>query len=162
MQFIQPIIRKAGFSLRVACVATADLRHSTAALYQSKWTRFLDWCDRRGVNPCKAAIPEIAEFCLFLHQEPRLSVPVVKEYRVVLNHIFSLTGLDLAARSVVSRMFRHFERSCPSREIRPPDWNLSLVLRCLSWPSFESLKLASDKHLENILFTCSCTTQKAW
>ena len=44
-------------------------------------------------------------------------------------------------------MFCHFERSYPPREIQPPDWNLSLVLRCLSRPPFEPLKLASDKHL---------------
>ena len=48
---------------------------------------------------------------------------------------------------VVSRMLCSFERSCPPQEIRPPEWNLSLVLRCLSQPPFEPLKLASDKHL---------------
>ena len=44
-------------------------------------------------------------------------------------------------------MFRSFEKSCPPCEIRPPDWNLSPVLRCLSRPPFEPLKLASNKHL---------------
>ena len=56
-------------------------------------------------------------------------------------------GVDLTASSVVSRMFRSFERSCLPREIRSPDWNLFLVLRCLSRPPFEPLKFASDKHL---------------
>ena len=37
--------------------------------------------------------------------------------------------------------------SCPPREIQPPDWNLSFVLRCLSGPPFEPHKLASDKDL---------------
>ena len=55
--------------------------------------------------------------------------------------------MDLAASSVVSRMFRHLERSCPPWEICPLDWNLSLVLRCLSRSPFELVKLASDKHL---------------
>ena len=119
-----------------------DLRHSTAALYQSKWTRFIGWCDRRGVDPFKATIPQIAEFFLFLRQELGLSVPAVKGYRAALNHVFLLTGLDLAASLVVSRMFRHFESSCPPREIRPPDWNLSLILRCLSRPPYEPLKMA--------------------
>ena len=44
-------------------------------------------------------------------------------------------------------MFQSFERSCLPQEIRPPDWNLSLVLQCLCRPTFEPLKLASDKHL---------------
>ena len=44
-------------------------------------------------------------------------------------------------------MFRHIERSCPPLEIKPPYWNLSLVLHCLSRPPFEPLKLTADKHL---------------
>ena len=100
-----------------------------------------------GVSPCKATIPEIAEFFLFLCQELGLFVSAVKGFRAALNHVFLPTGLDLAASLVVSRMFRHFERSCPPLEIRPLDWNFSLVLRCLSRPPFEPLKLALDKHL---------------
>ena len=76
-----------------------------------------------------------------------LSVPAVKGYWAALNHVFSLTGMDLAASSDVSCMFQNFKRSCPPREIRPLDWNLSLVLRCLSRPPFEPLKLTSDNHL---------------
>ena len=66
---------------------------------------------------------------------------------MALNHVFSLTGMELASNTVVSRILRSFEKSCPPREVRPPDWNLSLVLRCLPWPPFEHLELASDKHL---------------
>ena len=64
-------------------------------------------------------------------------------------------GMDLAAMAaitVVSRMFRRIERFCPPQEIRPPDWNLSLVLRCLSRPPFKHLKLASDKHITRKTF----------
>ena len=95
----------------------------------------------------KASFPQIAEFFLFLCQDLSLSVPTVKGYRVTLNHVFSLIEMDLAASTVVSRMFRSFKRLCSLREIRPLDWNLSLVLRCLSRPRIEPLKLASDIHL---------------
>ena len=64
-----------------------------------------------------------------------------------MNHLFSVTGMDLAASTVVSRMFRRLERLCSLQEIRRPDWKLSLVLQCLSRPPFEPLKLTSDKHL---------------
>ena len=66
---------------------------------------------------------------------------------MALNHVFSLTGMNFASNVVASRMFQSFEKFYAPREVRPPDWNLSLVLRCLSRPSFEPLKLASDKHL---------------
>ena len=109
--------------------------------------QILSWCDRRGVDPCKATIPQVAKFFLYLLQELGLSAPVVKGYRAALNHVFSLTGMDLAASSFVSQIFRSFERSCPIQEIRPSNWNLSLILQCLYRPPFEPLKLASDKHL---------------
>ena len=70
----------------------------------------------------------------------------MKGYCAVLNHVFSLTGIDLAASTVVSRMFRSFGWSCPLQEIQTPGWNLSLVLRCLCRPPFEPCKLASNKH----------------
>ena len=76
-----------------------------------------------------------------------LSGPAVKGYQPALNLVFSLTGMAVAAGTLVSWMFRCFERSCPPRELRPLDWNLSLVLSCLSRLPFEPLKLASDNHL---------------
>ena len=129
VEVIQRLIRKVGFSRRVEQVAALDLRCTTAALYQYKWTRFRGWCDRQGVDPCKATIPQVTEVFLFLRQELGLSVPAVKGCWAALNHVFSLTGMDLAASSVVSWMFCNFERWCPPRETRHPDWNLSLVLR---------------------------------
>ena len=40
----------------------------------------LCWCDQRGVDPCKASIPQVAKFFLFLRQDLGLSGPVVKGY----------------------------------------------------------------------------------
>ena len=67
------------------------------------------------------SVPQIAEFFLFLCQELSLSVPAVKGYWAILSHVFSLTGMDLAASTVVSRMFHSSGRLCPPQEIRPPD-----------------------------------------
>ena len=78
VEVVQCLVQKAGFSKVVAWIAAADLRHSTAALYQFKGSRLLGWCDRRGVDPCKVSVPQIAEFFLFLRQEISLSVPVAK------------------------------------------------------------------------------------
>ena len=136
-----------GFMRKVACITAMDLRRSIASLCQLKWTRFFGWCDRLGADSCKTTIPVIAEFFLHLRHELGLSVTAVKGYRASLNHVFSLTRMDLAASSVVSRMFHHFKGSYSPRKIRPPDWNLSLFLCCLSRPLFENLNLVSNKHL---------------
>ena len=85
------------------------------------------------VDPSKATIPQVAEFFLYLCQELGLSVLPVKDYWVALNHVFSLMAMDLASSSVILRMFHSFERSCPPLEVRPLDWNLPLILQCLSW-----------------------------
>ena len=47
------------------------------------------------------------------------------------NHVFSLSGMDLVANKVISRMFSSFKKTCPPRETKPPEWNLSLVLGAL-------------------------------
>ena len=78
VELIQRIFRKEGFLRKVTCVAAADLRYSTAALYQTKWIKFLGWCDRWGFDPCKATIPVLAGFFLFLRQDLGLSDPAVK------------------------------------------------------------------------------------
>ena len=109
--------------------------------------RFLRWCDWLDVDPCKASISQVAKFFLYLRQELGFSVPAVRGCWAALNHEFSLTGMDLAASFFVSWMFHSFKRSCPLLEIWPSDWNLSIVLLCLSRPPFETLELMSNKHL---------------
>ena len=71
----------------------------------------------------------------------------MKGYLHALKHVFSLTGIDLAANKVIGRMFRSFEKFCPPQEIWPLKWNLSLLPLSLTHLPSEPLKLASDKHL---------------
>ena len=47
-------------------------------------------------------------------------------------HIFVLAGMDLATDVVISRTLSSFEKSCLLREIKPPEWNLSLTLKSLT------------------------------
>ena len=47
------------------------------------------------------AIPQVAEFYLYLREDLGLSVATVKGYREALNHVFSLAGMDLAPNPVV-------------------------------------------------------------
>ena len=72
---------------------------------------------------------------------------MVKGYRLALNHVFILSGMDIASDTVISCMFSSYERSCPPGEMRPPELNVSLALRSLTHPPYELLKLSSDKHM---------------
>ena len=88
LEVIPRLIRKAGFLRAVMIVIASDLRGSTAALYQGKWSRFLHWCRGWNLTPCKASVQHVAEFLTFLH------------HQVAVNQVFSLTGVDLAANTV--------------------------------------------------------------
>ena len=93
-------------------------------------------------NHCSAN----SQVLLYLCGELKLSIPAVKGYHAALNHVFLLAGVSLAAKRVISRMFRSFKRSCQPCEIKPPAWNLSFVLQSLTHLLYEPFKLYSDKH----------------
>ena len=95
----------------------------------------------------RATVPQIAELFLYQQRELKLSVFAVEDYWATLNHVFSLAGTGLAPSKVISRMFSNFEKICPLRKVKSPEWNLSLVLRNLTCQPYEILKLPSDKHL---------------
>ena len=44
-------------------------------------------------------------------------------------------------------LIKGFERSCPPREVRPPEWDVSLVLDSLKKAPYEPLREATVKHL---------------
>ena len=106
---------KADFSKETAEVVTTDLRESTVCLYQGKWSKFLHWCHRRNIAPCKATVQQVAEFFLYLQKEVRLLLPAVKGYRVTFNLVFTRAGMDLATNRVISKMCSSFKKSCLSR-----------------------------------------------
>ena len=56
------------------------------------------------IFPCKAIVQQIAKFFLYHRKELKLLVLVVKGYRVVLDHVFSRAGFDLAANHIICRM----------------------------------------------------------
>ena len=58
-----------------------------------------------------------------------------------------MAGTNLVANKIISRKFSSFEKTCPPREVKPPEWNLSLALWSLARPPCELLKLSSDEYL---------------
>ena len=57
---------------------------------------------------------------MYLHQELDLCVPVVKGYWLALNHVFSLTGMDLASSPVVLRICSDRILTCRINSICSP------------------------------------------
>ena len=89
----------------------------------------------------------IADFLVHLREDKSLSVPAIKGYRAALNQVFKLKGLDLGSSQELSLLIRGFERSCPPREVRPPEWDIVLVLKSLTRAPYEPLSRSSDMAL---------------
>ena len=123
--------RKSGFSGRAARVLSGVLRESSSRLYQSRWKIFYGWCLGRSVAPVNASVPVVVDFLIHLRQDKGLSVSAVKGYCSALNSVLALKGRDLAASREITTLLRSFARSVNPVELRPPAWDVSLVLQSL-------------------------------
>ena len=139
--------RKSGFSGRAARVLSGVLRESSSRLYQSRWKIFCGWCRGRSVAPVNASVPVVVDFLIHLRQDKGLSVSAVKGYCSALNSVLALKGRDLAASREITTLLRSFSRSVNPVELRPPAWDVSLVLQSLSGAPYEPLRTCDERFL---------------
>ena len=139
--------RKSGFSGRAARVLSGVLRESSSRLYQSRWKIFCGWCRGRSVAPVNASVPVVVDFLIHLRQDKGLSVSAVKGYCSALNSVLALKGRDLAASREITTLLRSFARSVNPVELRPPAWDVSLVLQSLTGAPYEPLRTCEERFL---------------
>ena len=139
--------RKSGFSGRAARVLSGVLRESSSRLYQSRWKIFCGWCRGRSVAPVNASVPVVVDFLIHLRQDKGLSVSAVKGYCSALNSVLALKGRDLASSREITTLLRSFARSVNPVELRPPAWDVSLVLQSLTGAPYEPLRTCEERFL---------------
>ena len=139
--------RKSGFSGRAAGVLSGCLRSSTSRLYQSRWQIFCGWCRGRGVAPVNATVPVVVDFLIHLRHDKGLSVSAVKGYSSALNSVLALKGRDLASSRKITMLLRSFSRSVDPVELRPPAWDIALVLQSLTGAPYEPLRTCDERFL---------------
>ena len=66
----------------------------------------------------------------------------VKGDSSALNSVLSLKGLDLASSREITMLLRSFARSVDPVELRPPTWDVVLVLQSLTVAPYEERFLA--------------------
>ena len=137
--------RKSGFSGRAARVLSGVLRESSSRLYQLRWKIFCGWCRGRNVAPVNASVPVVVDFLIHLRQDKGLSVSSVKGYCSALNSVLALKGRDLAASREITTLLRSFARSVNPVELRPPAWDVSLVLQSLTGAPYEPLRTCEER-----------------
>ena len=153
--------RKSGFSGRAARVLSGVLRESSSRLYQSRWKIFCGWCRGRGVAPVNATVPVVVDFLIHLRQDKGLSVSAVKGYCSSLNSVLALKGRDLAASREITTLLRSFARSVNLVELRPPAWDVSLVLQSLTGAPYEPLRTCEERFLaQKMLFLLALASAK--
>ena len=153
--------RKSGFSGRAARVLSGVLRESSSQLYQSRWKIFCVWCRGRGVAPVNATVPVVVDFLIHLRQDKGLSASAVKGYCSALNSVLALKGWDLAASREITTLLRSFARSVNPVELRPPAWDVSLVLQSLTGAPYEPLRTCEEHFLaQKTLFLLALASAK--
>ena len=158
---LQRHYRKSGFSGRAARVLSGVLRESSSRLYQSRWKIFCGWCRGRSVAPVNASVPVVVDFLIHLHQDKGLSVSAVKGYCSALNSVLALKGRDLAASREITTLLRSFARSVNPVELRPPAWDVSLVLQSLTGAPYEPLRTCEEHFLaQKTLFLLALASAK--
>ena len=158
---LQRHYRKSGFSGRAARVLSGVLRESSSRIYQSRWKIFCGWCRGRSVTPVNASVPVVVDFLIHLRQDKGLSVSAVKGYCSALNSVLALKGLDLAASREITTLLRSFARSVNPVELRPPAWDVSLVLQSLTGAPYEPLRTCEERFLaQKMLFLLALASAK--
>ena len=153
--------RKSGFSERAAGVLSGCLRSSTSRLYQSRWQIFCGWCRGRGVAPVNATVPVVVDFLIHLRHDKGLSVSTVKGYSFALNSVLAVKGRDLASPWEITMLLRSFSRSVDPVELRPPAWDVALVLQSLTGAPYDPLRMCEERFLaQKTLFLLALASAK--
>ena len=139
--------RNSGFSGRAARVLSGCLRSSTLRPYQSRWQIFCGWCRGRGVAPVNATVPVVVDFLIHLRHDKGLSVSAVKGYSSALNSVLALKGRGLVSSREIMMLLRSFSRSVDPVELRPPAWDVALVLQSLTGAPYEPLRTCDERFL---------------
>ena len=113
-------------------------------MYDAKWSVFEACCQSHQPprKPLVLSVSQVGEFYVHLFNDRNLSLSAILGYRSALNSVFKTHNLrKLAQDPIFTRLFQGFKRTRMSspRSLKPPAWNLALVLHCLSASPFEPL-----------------------
>ena len=134
---------------------------SIFARHQLKWTVYWSWCHSRGHSVSRPTLSKVADFLCWLRSARGLSVSSFRGYRSMLSAVFRFHHLSLFSDPVLRDLLRSFSLYSAERLLRPPAWNLSVVLRFLNSSAFEPFSRAPLRSLsQKTLFLLALATAK--
>ena len=153
--------RAAGFSSAVAAQASLSRRPSSRKAYQLKWQVYRQWCHSCGHSSSNPSLAKTADFLCWLHSSKHLGVSSIKGYRSMLSAVFRFQLPSLSSHPVLRDLLRSFALESAPRQLRPPAWDLTLVLRFLNTSNFEPLAEVPLRALtQKVLFLVAFATAK--
>ena len=153
--------RAAGFSSAVAAQASLSRRPSSRKAYQLKWQVYRQWCHSHGHSSSNPSLAKTADFLCWLHSSKHLGVSSIKGYRSMLSAVFRFQLPSLSSHPVLRDLLRSFALESAPHQLRPPAWDITLVLRFLNTSSFEPLAEVPLRALtQKVLFLVAFATAK--
>ena len=161
LETLRCFTRAAGFSSAVASQASLSRRPSSRKAYQLKWQVYRTWCHSHGHSVSRPTLSKVAEFLCWLRSAKNLGVSSIRGYRSMLSAVFRFQLPSLSSHPVLRDLIRSFCLESAERQLRPPAWDLSLVLRFLNTSPFEPLSEAPLRALtQKVLFLLALATAK--
>ena len=161
METQQRFARLQGFSSRAAKQIGLALSPFSRAGDQAKWTIYRRWCHSEGHSIARPTLLKVADFLFWLRRSRKLSVSTILGYHSMLTVVFRFKLPEISTSPVLQDLVRSFKVELPVRSVRPPAWDLEVVLRYLRSSAFEPLSGLSfvlpDK---KALFLISLATAK--
>ena len=161
LEILRRFTRAAGFSSSVASHASLSRRPSSSKAYQLKWLVYQSWCHSHGHSVSRPSLSKVADFLCWLRSSKRLGVSSISGYCSMLSAVFRFQLPSLSSHPVLCDLLRSFCLELAERLLRPPAWDLSMVLRYLNTSAFEPLSVAPLHALtQKVLFLLALATAK--
>ena len=161
LETLRRFTRAAGFSSSVASQDSLSRRPSLRKAYQLKWQVYRSWCHSHGHSVSRPSLSKVANFLCWLCSSKRLSVSSIRGYRSMLSAVFRYQLPSLSSHPVLRDLLWSFCLESAERQLRPPAWDLSMVLRYLNTSTFEPLSGAPLRALtQKVLFLLALATAK--
>ena len=123
--------------LSSASQASLSRRPSSRKAYQLKLQVYRAWCHSHGHSISRPMLSKVAEFLCWLRSAKNLGFSSIRVYRSMLSAVFRFQLPSLSSQPVLRDLLRSFCLESAERQLHPPAWDLSLVLRFCNTSSFE-------------------------
>ena len=131
-------LRKSGYSSSVANAIATSHRKTTRKLYDFQWQAFASFGVQHGFVPAEASIPQVAEYLVYLRNTRHLKASSINTNMSAILSVLRKRspGLDI---SVLKSLVKTFRSADGRQKLRPPEWDLAVVLNHLRSERYEPL-----------------------